>query len=286
MHKPDTLNTMVFLDSGNPAETTHAVASLGFLDGQTTNPSLVAKNPHIQELKKSGSLTHESIWSEYQKVAQAIYEILPSGHISVEVYVDTETIYDDALAQARILATWLPGVFVKLPVTTIGLRVAEILVAEGINVNMTLCFSQEQAAAVHMATRGAKRGQVYVSPFIGRLDDIGMNGLDLIKNILEMYRAWDSHVMVLGASIRSLDHLFGCLQQNIDIITIPVSIVDAWVVYGIDKNPTEYVITENDKEPIPYVALEEKEWTNYNIQHDLTDKGIEKFSTDWKNLFV
>lgn len=285
MTRPEYLKTQIFLDSGNPTETKQAVELLGYLDGQTTNPSLVAKNPHISEMKDKGLLQGESIWQEYRTVAEQIHEILPNGSISVEVYADVTTSYEDMLEQGRKLATWFPGIFVKLPTTQIGLSVAHVLVAENINVNMTLCFSQDQAAAVHMATRGAKRGQVYISPFIGRLDDIGLEGRNIIGNILRMYRQWGSHVMVLGASIRSLDHLFYCFQNETDIITAPLSILQSWAVYGLEKDPKDYELLTSDKTHIAYKDLHEQDWTLYDIHHDLTEKGIEKFSTDWKNLF-
>lgn len=285
MSKPEYLKTQIFLDSGNPAETKQVVELLGFLDGQTTNPSLVAKNPHIMEMKDQGLLQEESIWQEYRTVAEQIHEILPNGSISVEVYADATTSYEEMLEKGRNLATWFPGIFVKLPTTKIGLSVAHILVAENINVNMTLCFSQDQAAAIHMATLGAKHGQVYVSPFIGRLDDIGLEGRDIIGNILRMYRQWDSHVMVLGASIRSLDHLFYCFQNETNIITAPLSILEAWTIYGLEKDPKDYELLASDKTRIAYKDLPQQDWTLYDIHHDLTEKGIEKFSMDWKSLF-
>ena len=293
MSKPTYLKTHIFLDSGNPAETLQAKKLLGFLDGQTTNPSLVAKNPHIIELKNSGNLNKDTIWEEYKIVAEEIHSVLPNGAISVEVYADNETSFETMVEQGRKLAEWFPGIFVKLPITLNGLRTAQTLTQEGINVNMTLCFSQDQAAAVHMATLGAngstelttKRGQVFVSPFIGRLDDININGLDLIKNILKMYTEWGSHVMVLCASVRTLDHLFYCFQNDIDIITAPLSILESWSVYGIENNPHDYQITLSTKNIIEYKELPKQSFDLYDIHHELTDKGIEKFASDWKNLF-
>ena len=284
--KPSYLHTQIFLDSGNPVETHEAIAKLGFLDGQTTNPSLVAKNPNIVELKNAGTLDEKVIWEKYQTIANEIREMLPKGAISVEVYADHETPYETMLAQARELATWFPGVYVKLPITEFGLKTAQVLVGEGVNVNMTLCFTQEQAAAVHAATRGAERGQVFISPFIGRLDDIGIHGLDLIRNIATMYRLWGSHVMVLGASIRSLDHLFGCMTSGADIITAPLTILESWVKdYGLTKDPTEFTFAIQDLRPIMFRDLSDQDWMLYDIHHTLTDKGIEKFATDWKALF-
>jgi len=285
--KPVFITSKIFLDSGDPNETRHALGTLGFLDGQTTNPSLVAKNPHIMELKNSGILTEQTIWEKYHDVANEIHNSIPNGSISAEVYADAMTSIDDMVTKGRELANWFPGIFVKLPTTHHGLAAAQVLVSEGINVNMTLCFSQEQAAAVHMATMGAKHGQVYVSPFIGRLDDIGFHGLDLIKNIVLMYQLWDSHVMVLSASIRSLEHLFGSIIAGSDIVTIPVGIVDDWVKnYGLNKDPRDFSFAISEKTPIVFRELIQQDWQLYDVHHQLTDKGIEKFASDWKALFA
>ncbi|MDB4984082.1 MAG: transaldolase family protein [Patescibacteria group bacterium] len=283
--KPSYLTTKIFLDSGNPLETKQALTDLGFLDGQTTNPSLVAKNPRIVELKNAGSLSEDSIWSQYKLVAEEIRNIIPHGSISVEVFSDLETPHEEMINRGKDLAGWFPGIFVKLPTTHEGLVAARALSSEGINVNMTLCFSQEQAAAVHSATVGAA-GQVYVSPFIGRLDDIGFHGIDLIKNILLMYRNWNSHVQVLGASIRSLDHLFGCINAGCDIITIPMSIVELWKAQGLNNDPAQHEFAISDNKPIPYRDISEGDWVLYDIHHELTNKGIEKFVADWKGLFA
>lgn len=278
-------STKIFLDSGNPVETKEAKELLGFLDGQTTNPSLVAKNPNIESLKSQGLLDDQKIWDEYKKVAWAIHEVLPNGSISAEVFSDANTTHDEMITKGQELAAWFPGIFVKLPITHEGLIAARQLVGEGINVNMTLCFSQEQAAAVHEATVGAT-GQVYVSPFIGRLDDVGFHGMDLIRNILMMYRAWGSHVQVLGASIRGLEHLFECISAGTDIVTIPISVAKLWAVYGIEKNPNEYPLEISEKAPIKYIDIPKQDWVLYSIRHELTDKGIEKFASDWNSLFT
>lgn len=284
--KPFFLHTHIFLDSGDPAETRHVLSELGFLDGQTTNPSLVAKNPTILSLKNKKSLDETIIWGKYEMVANQIRETIPQGAISVEVYADMETDYETMLAKGRELAGWFPGIYVKLPITHNGLKVAATLVSEGVNVNMTLCFSQEQAAAVHAATIGAKYGQVFVSPFVGRLDDIDIHGLDLIKNIVFMYQAWDSHVKVLGASIRNLDHLFGCINLGAHIVTLPKSVIELWIAHGLSNNPATYVSEISERQPVVYREIDLKDWILYDIDHTLTRKGIEKFAADWKGLFT
>jgi transaldolase len=285
--KPSFITSEIFLDSGDPNETRRALALLGFLDGQTTNPSLVAKNPHIVELKNAGALTEETIWQKYQEVASEIRTLIPHGSISAEVFSDATTTTDEMISKGRELSKWFSGIFVKLPTTRHGLAAAQVLSGEGINVNMTLCFSQEQAAAVHAATLGAKHGSVYISPFIGRLDDIGFHGLDLIKNIVLMYQLWDSHVMVLSASIRSLDHLFGSMLSGSDIITVPIGILEEWKNnYGLNKDPRDFSFPISEKTAIPFRELQLQDWQLYDVHHSLTDKGIEKFASDWESLFA
>lgn len=276
--------TKIFLDSGDPHDTQSTLSSLGFLDGQTTNPSLVAKNPHLLELRAAGNLTHETLWDAYKKIVQEIHTLLPHGAISAEVYADQHTSYEDMLQQARELATWFPGIYVKLPITSVGLRTAETLVGEGTRVNMTLCFSQQQAAAVHAATRGAVPGQVFVSPFIGRLDDQGIHGIDLIKNILMMYQRMNSHVQVLAASIRTMDHLLGCLRLGVDCMTAPKNMLMEWSTFGVTKDPAQYPFALSELTPLVYEDVLEKDWVLYQIEHPLTDKGLQKFADDWNNL--
>jgi transaldolase len=117
------------------------------------------------------------------------------------------------------------------------------------------------------------------------LDDIGEEGFDIVKNISKMYREWSSHVMVLGASIRNLDHLFHCFKEIIDITTVPLSILTAWKEHGLEKDPKEFVFALPEKKSIPFENIPQQDWSLYDVRHELTDKGIEKFSSDWKNLF-
>jgi transaldolase len=113
---------------------------------------------------------------------------------------------EQMFAQAQDMFTWIPNAYIKYPGTHEGLRAAHRSVEQGMRVNITLCFSQEQAAAVYAATKGTKE-PAYVSPFVGRLDDRGENGMDLLKNIKQMYAEGDGHVSVLGASIRTVPQL-------------------------------------------------------------------------------
>ena len=191
------LQTKIFLDSGDPAETREVLSILGFLDGQTTNPSLIAKNPATAGKK----FTKKELLDFYRGVVGEVSSLIPQGSVSIEVYADSSTSAEDMFAQGREFYKWIPNpstsrsdghrlrygasAHIKYPTTTEGLKAAEASVKEGMNVNMTLVFSQQQAAAVYAATRGASRGQVFVSPFVGRLDDIGEKGVDLISNILK-----------------------------------------------------------------------------------------------------
>ena len=283
--RPKNLRSRIFLDSGDPAETRNALKLLGFLDGQTTNPTLISNHPKAKERISAGEkFTKEEIILFYKEVIQEVSAIIPEGSVSIEVYSDSSTSSDEMIRWAREMFSWIPNAHVKLPTTQEGLRAAEQAVKSGIRVNMTLCFSQEQAAAVHAATRGAKKGQVFVSPFIGRLDDRGENGMDLISNILHMYRKADSHVEVLTASIRNLNHLMSALTLGSDIATVPFKIIEEWA-------PKRDVQSDEVQSPslrrIPYEEIDmNKAWDAYSITHDLTKKGIERFSNDWNNLII
>jgi transaldolase len=152
---------------------------------------------------------------------------------------------------------------------------------------MTLCFRQEQAAAVYAATKGAKRGDVFVSPFVGRLDDREENGMDLISHILRMYRKGDGHVELLTASVRKLDHLLYALKLGSDIVTVPYTILKEWGEKGLPLSGNEYVYDTGSLKEIPYrgIALD-RPWQEYDIHHELTDKGMELFSRDWNSLIT
>src|SRR4051794_15586820 len=180
--------TKILVDGGDPAETLRVKNLLGFVDGQTTNPSLIAKNPEIQRQIASGhTLTSQAEKDEYRKIVQAISPLVGDAGVSIEVFADLDTTAEDMLAQGKEMFSWIPNAYIKYPCTREGLRAAQMSVPQQIRVNMTLCFSQEQAAAVYVATKGSKE-PAYVSPFVGRLDDRGENGIDLVKNIKTMYR--------------------------------------------------------------------------------------------------
>ena len=279
--KPTNLKTKIFLDSGDPKETRAVLSLLGFLDGQTTNPSLIAKNPETDGKKFS----RDELFAFYRGVVEQVSSLIPKGSVSIEVYADKNTTAEDMLKQGREFYTWIPNAHIKYPTTKEGLKAAEISVKEGMRVNMTLVFSQAQAAAVYAATIGAKKGDVFLSPFIGRLDDRGENGMDLIKNIISMYKSGDGHVEVLTASVRSLDHFYEAINLGSDIMTVPFKVLQSWSE-AVLKIPGEgFVYDSKNLRPISYQQINlNQPWQEYNIQHDLTDSGIEKFAVDWNNL--
>jgi transaldolase len=220
--------TKILVDGGDPQETLRVKELLGFVDGQTTNPSLVANNPHIKQLLASGrKLSEQDEMDEYRKIVREISPLVGDGGVSIEVFSDQKTTAQQMVVQGKQMYSWISNAYVKYPCTVEGLRAAQMSVGEGMRVNMTLCFSQEQAAAVYVATKGSK-APVYVSPFVGRLDDRGENGMDLVKNIKQMYEAGDGHVHVLAASIRHLKHLLGSFALRAELVTAPSKVWKEW----------------------------------------------------------
>lgn len=207
-----------FLDTAEIAEI-KALADTGLVDGVTTNPSLIAK---------SG-----------RKILDVICEIcdLIPGPVSAEV---AATDYDTMLAEGRKLAALRPNVAVKVPLTVDGLKVCKALSDEGRMVNVTLCFSANQAILA------AKAGAAFISPFVGRLDDIGQDGMQLISDIVEIYAQYpDFTTDVLVASVRSPMHVTDAARLGAHVVTMPPSILKQ--MYG----------------------------------HPLTDKGLAAFTADW-----
>ncbi|MGD0921271.1 MAG: fructose-6-phosphate aldolase [Terriglobia bacterium] len=211
-----------FLDTANLDEIREA-ASMGILDGVTTNPSLVAK--------------------EGAKFKERIVEIceIVQGPVSAEV---TATDTEGMCSQGRELAKLHQWVVVKIPITKAGLKAVKLLVGEGIRVNATLCFSPSQALLV------AKAGATYVSPFLGRLDDISHVGMDLIRDIVTIYRNYSFKTQVLAASLRHPLHVVDAAKAGADIATMP------------------------------YKVFEQL------LKHPLTDKGLDQFLKDWEKAKV
>jgi len=284
--RPKDLKTKIFLDGGDPGETREIIRLMGFLDGQTTNPTLISKNPEARKKLENGEkFSKEEILDFYRNVVKEISGLIPQGSISIEVYAVSSTKADEMLKQGREMFSWIPNGHIKFPSAREGLKAAEKAVKDGMRINMTLCFTQQQAAAVYAATRGAKRGDVFVSPFIGRLDDREENGMDLIAHILKMYQRGDGHVEVLTASVRNIDHLLYAFKLGSDIITAPFKVLREWVERGLTVPGNEYVYNPRGLKPIPYENVDiTRNWEEFDIYHDLTVKGMEKFSSDWDSL--
>ena len=276
----------LFLDSGDPSHTKEIINIFDHLEGQTTNPSLITKNPKAEEKFARGEkFTSAEISDFYKKIIKEISELIPQKSVSIEVYVDEITSAEDIVSQAEEMYAWIPYAHIKVPITKNGLEAAEVLTKKGIRLNMTLCFSQEQAAAVYAATRGAKIGDVFVSPFIGRLDDRGENGMDLIANIVEMYARSDGHVQVLSASLRTQDHLLDLFRVKSDLATVPFEVLKEWIEKGQITPKDEYIKKDLNLTSIEYQEIDlSKNWQDFNIQHDLTDTGLAKFVEDWNKL--
>jgi transaldolase len=274
--------TKILVDGGDPQETQRVKELLGFVDGQTTNPSLIAKNPHIRELIASGhKLSSKQEMEEYRTIVQAISPLVGDAGVSIEVFSDEKTTAKEMLGQGTEMFSWIPNAYIKYPCTEEGLRAAQISVSQGIRVNMTLCFSQQQAAAVYAATKGTTQ-PVYVSPFVGRLDDIGQNGMDIVKNIKRMFSASDGHVLVLAASIRSLDHLLYTFMLEAELATVPSKILEEWANNDF-PTPDQQFEYKSTGSPIPYEELDlEQPWDAFDIKHELTRKGVEKFAADYR----
>jgi transaldolase len=209
-----------FIDTANIDEIREA-ASLGLLDGVTTNPSLVAKEG-----------------KNFRELLNEILKIV-DGPVSAEV---VSTDYNGILKEGRELASIHENIVVKVPLIKEGIKAVRTLSGEGINTNVTLCFSPSQALLA------AKAGATYLSPFVGRLDDISHDGMALIQQIVQIYRNYDYKTEVLVASIRHPLHLVDAALMGADVATMPFDVI------------------------------------NKLFNHPLTDIGLEKFLSDWKKL--
>jgi len=209
-----------FIDTANIEEIKEA-ASLGILDGVTTNPSLVYKEG-----------------KNFRKLLDEILKIV-DGPVSAEVIA---TNYDGILKEARDYADIHENIVVKVPLIKEGLKAVKTLTEENINTNVTLCFSPSQALMA------AKAGATYISPFVGRVDDISSSGMDLVSQIVQIYGNYNYETQVLVASIRHPLHLVEAALMGADVSTMPFAVIDKL------------------------------------FNHPLTDIGLEKFLSDWKKL--
>ena len=209
-----------FIDTADVDEIRKAI-DLGLCDGVTTNPSLVAKTgrPFDDVLKEIVGLVH--------------------GPVSAEV---TAVDFAGMMKEARVYAKFAPNVVVKVPLILEGLKAVKALTEEGIRTNVTLCFSASQALLA------AKAGATYVSPFVGRLDDVSEDGMALIAQILEIYRNYDFGTQVLVASVRNPLHVVQAARMGADVATIPFSVLAQLA------------------------------------KHPLTDLGLARFLADWEKV--
>jgi len=207
----------LFLDSALIDEVRKA-ASWGIIDGVTTNPSLI---------KKSGR--------DFKEVINEICDVLPNGAISAEVLSEDA---EGMLREAREFAGWKPNIVIKIPMTEEGLKAVKVLSEEGIYTNVTLMFSANQALLA------AKAGATYVSPFVGRLDDNGQDGIQLISEIVQMYMNYGFDTEIIVASVRHPMHVHESAMLGAHVATVPFGILEK--MFG----------------------------------HPLTDSGIEKFMKD------
>ena len=211
----------IFLDTANIEEIKKG-ARMGVISGVTTNPTLVSK---------------EGL-NDYKAVVKEICSII-KGPVSAEVVVNEP---QAMLEQARQIATWAPNVVVKIPSTTDGLEVTSALVKENIKVNMTLCFS------INQALLAATVGATFISPFVGRLDDAGHDGMELVKEIVEIYKNYNFKTEVLAASIRHPLHCVAAAKAGAHIATIPFNVLQKMT------------------------------------KHPMTDVGIARFLADWQKV--
>lgn len=213
----------LFIDTAN-VEDIRKANDMGVICGVTTNPSLIAK--------------------EGRDFAEVIAEIasIVDGPISGEVKATTVDA-EGMIAEGREIAKIHPNMIVKIPMTVEGLKATKVLASEGIKTNVTLIFSANQALLA------ARAGATYVSPFVGRLDDINMPGIDLIRSIAEMFDIHGIETEIIAASIRTPTHVTECALAGADIATIPYKVIEQMT------------------------------------KHPLTDQGIEKFQADYKKVF-
>ena len=211
----------IFLDTANIEQIRQAV-KLGIISGVTTNPSLMSKEGK----------------SDYQAVIKEICSIVP-GDVSAEVVVDE---VESMVEQARLISTWAHNVAIKIPATIAGLEATSTLARDKIKINFTLCFS------VNQALLGALAGATYVSPFVGRLDDIGHDGMQVVKDIVDVFRHYELPTQVIAASIRHPQHCIAAAKAGAHIATVPYDVLMQM------------------------------------LHHPLTDIGVSRFLADWQRL--
>jgi transaldolase len=207
-----------FIDTANLDQISQA-RSLGILDGVTTNPSLMAKE---------GIRGEAAVMEHYLNICQ-----IAGQNVSAEVIASD---YEGMIREGQALATLHPAIVVKVPMTRDGVRALTTFSKEGIRTNCTLIFSAGQALLA------AKAGATYLSPFIGRLDDVNMAGIDLISQIVQIYRVQGYHTKILAASIRSSLHIVQCAEAGADVVTCPLSAIEGLLHHPLtDKGLAQFL---------------------------------------------
>jgi len=287
MNKPAYISTKIFLDSGDPAETKLAIDTLGFLDGQTTNPSLVTKHPEIQaRIAEGKKFTEKDLLNFYRQIVIEISNLIPEGSVSIEVYADKFSSDLDLLAQAEAMNSWIPNAHIKFPTIKAGLMAAEKFTQMGGKANMTLCFNTNQAASVYTATRNATKGQVFYSSFVGRQFDNGINGINELKNVIDLYKQNNVPTEVLAASFRNFDQVKASLQLKPDIITLSLKYIQEWKETGLVIPGEEFLFNSSSEllnRPFENLDLS-KNWVDYDYSDPQTAAGLDKFAADWNAL--
>jgi len=299
--------TKFLLDSGDPDEyrTISALAKEkgSQLWGGTTNPSLIAK-----KLTGTKVSSRQEAFQLQKDIVLHILDIVP-GAVSAEVYADQNTKAEEMIEQGKDIATWHERIYVKLPTTLEGLKARSELRKNKIPINNTLVFSQQQVFAICLHEKLCQKecGPIenewppFISPFVGRLDDIGENGMELVKNGMELKETVGTPMWMLEASVRSPEHLKEGIDSGTEIITSPGKIYEEWFHLSNEEqanldtqkyqenlaNKPLWEVPENlltiDSLDAFFKAIESGE---LDITHELTDKGITRFADDWNAIIT
>lgn len=277
--------TKFFLDSASPLDTAKALSVLGFLDGQTTNPSLVAKNPEVIKKIESGKKLNETqLLDFYKQIVIDISSQIPEGSVSIEVYADKNTSKIEILKQAETMYQWISNAHIKFPTIPNGLEAAIDFAKIGGRVNMTLGFSLDQALAVALAFSKSTNFQVFYSAFVGRLFDYGVNGIAVLQQVKEMYRKLETPVSLLAASFRTYQQVVEALDLKPEIITLPLNYIQELVKKDFTLAQNQRVNYTNLKIPAVLKFETVVDSKDLNIDNEFVAIGLQKFSQDWKNM--
>ncbi len=291
------------LDSGDPDEY-RAIAALArehneVLFGATTNPTLIAKK------LASTKVTQNKAFELQKQIVLEILDIVP-GPVSAEVYADDKTTADEMISQAREIAKWHQRVVIKLPTTVESFKARTVLRQEKIPVNNTLVFSQQQIFAISLHEKLVQKESIvdnlwspFISPFVGRLDDLAEDGMAVIEHAMKLKRTYNFTPLILLSSVRRVQHIKRGFDCEVDLITAPAKVYQEWFTLtseqkqAIDaKSYTLNLKPINYWEPPPELLtinlidqfMEAIASGKLNIQHDLTDSGLTRFAQDWQTI--